>query len=161
MQFRPLTLPFGDAVASLRRSDPPHTDVQTFQFAPESKAALVALIRTIALENKDRRISANTVLPGTMDAPANRAADPKADPLQRVQPPRLAGSDAQPRLWDLLQRSDRPTGVVYRRPGSVLESRRGLLLPSAEAVEALEAAQFFPLWTTGAPSQERPGKLPR
>jgi NAD(P)-dependent dehydrogenase (short-subunit alcohol dehydrogenase family) len=31
-----------------------------------SKAALVALIRTIALENKDRCISANTVLPGTM-----------------------------------------------------------------------------------------------
>jgi len=36
-----------------------------------SKAALVALIRTIALENKDRRISANTVLPGTMDTPNN------------------------------------------------------------------------------------------
>jgi NAD(P)-dependent dehydrogenase (short-subunit alcohol dehydrogenase family) len=31
-----------------------------------SKAALVALIRTIALENKDRCISANAVLPGTM-----------------------------------------------------------------------------------------------
>jgi NAD(P)-dependent dehydrogenase (short-subunit alcohol dehydrogenase family) len=36
-----------------------------------SKAALVALIRTIALENKDRCISANTVLPGTMDTPSN------------------------------------------------------------------------------------------
>ncbi len=36
-----------------------------------SKAALVALIRTIALENKDRCISANTVLPGTMDTPRN------------------------------------------------------------------------------------------
>src|ERR1051325_7667780 len=36
-----------------------------------SKAALVALIRTIALENKDRCISANTVLPGTMDTPNN------------------------------------------------------------------------------------------
>ena len=34
-----------------------------------SKAALVSLIRTIALENKDRCISANTVLPGTMDTP--------------------------------------------------------------------------------------------
>ena len=96
MQFRPLTLPFGDAVASLRRSDPPHTDVQTFQFAPESKAALVALIRTIALENKDRRISANTVLPGTMDAPANRAADPKADPLHWVQPAQVAALRSYP-----------------------------------------------------------------
>jgi NAD(P)-dependent dehydrogenase (short-subunit alcohol dehydrogenase family) len=36
-----------------------------------SKAALVSLIRTIALENKDRCISANTVLPGTMDTPSN------------------------------------------------------------------------------------------
>jgi NAD(P)-dependent dehydrogenase (short-subunit alcohol dehydrogenase family) len=36
-----------------------------------SKAALVALIRTIALENKDRCISANTVLPATMDTPGN------------------------------------------------------------------------------------------
>jgi NAD(P)-dependent dehydrogenase (short-subunit alcohol dehydrogenase family) len=50
----------------------------------------VALIRTIALENKDRRISANTVLPGTMDTPANRAADPKGDPLQWVQPAPVA-----------------------------------------------------------------------
>jgi NAD(P)-dependent dehydrogenase (short-subunit alcohol dehydrogenase family) len=36
-----------------------------------SKAALVSLIHTIALENKDRDISANTVLPGTMDTPGN------------------------------------------------------------------------------------------
>ena len=46
--------------------------------------------RSIALENKDRGISANTVLPGTMDTPANRAADPKADPLQWVQPAQVA-----------------------------------------------------------------------
>lgn len=55
-----------------------------------SKAALVALIRTTALENKDRGISANTVLPGTMDTPANRAADPQADPRQWVQPAQVA-----------------------------------------------------------------------
>lgn len=36
-----------------------------------SKAALVALIRTIALENQDRCISANTVLPATMQTPGN------------------------------------------------------------------------------------------
>lgn len=36
-----------------------------------SKAALVALIRTIALENNDRGIAANSVLPGTMDTPSN------------------------------------------------------------------------------------------
>jgi len=55
-----------------------------------SKAALVSLIRTIALENKDRGISANTVLPGTMDTPANRAGDPKADRTQWVQPSQVA-----------------------------------------------------------------------
>ena len=55
-----------------------------------SKAALAALVHTIALENKDRCISANTVLPGTMDTPANRAADPKADPSQWVQPAQVA-----------------------------------------------------------------------
>jgi NAD(P)-dependent dehydrogenase (short-subunit alcohol dehydrogenase family) len=40
-----------------------------------SKAALAALVRTVALENKDRCISANTVLPGTMDTPANHNPD--------------------------------------------------------------------------------------
>jgi len=44
-----------------------------------SKAALVSLIKTVALENKDRNITANVVLPGTMDTPANRAAMAKAD----------------------------------------------------------------------------------
>jgi len=55
-----------------------------------SKAALVSLIRTIALENKDRGISANTVLPGTMDTPANRAGDPNTDGSQWVQPSQVA-----------------------------------------------------------------------
>jgi NAD(P)-dependent dehydrogenase (short-subunit alcohol dehydrogenase family) len=55
-----------------------------------SKAALVALIRAIALENKDRGISANTVLPGTMDTPGNRSGDPQADGSQWVQPSQVA-----------------------------------------------------------------------
>jgi NAD(P)-dependent dehydrogenase (short-subunit alcohol dehydrogenase family) len=55
-----------------------------------SKAALVSLVRTIALENKDRCISANTVLPGTMDTPGNRAGDPNADASQWVQPTQVA-----------------------------------------------------------------------
>ena len=55
-----------------------------------SKAALCSLVRTIALENKDRCISANTVLPGTMDTPGNRAGDPKADGSQWVQPSQVA-----------------------------------------------------------------------
>ncbi|MBZ5621116.1 MAG: SDR family NAD(P)-dependent oxidoreductase [Acidobacteriia bacterium] len=55
-----------------------------------SKAALVALIRTIALENKDRGISANSVLPATMDTPQNRAGDPSADRSQWVDPAQVA-----------------------------------------------------------------------
>src|SRR6202163_4704531 len=44
-----------------------------------SKAALVSLIRTVAAENKDAGITANVILPGTMDTPANRKAMPGAD----------------------------------------------------------------------------------
>jgi NAD(P)-dependent dehydrogenase (short-subunit alcohol dehydrogenase family) len=43
------------------------------------KSALVSLIRTVAVENKDAGVTANVVLPGTMDTPANRKAMPQAD----------------------------------------------------------------------------------
>jgi NAD(P)-dependent dehydrogenase (short-subunit alcohol dehydrogenase family) len=55
-----------------------------------SKAALVSLMGTIALENKDAGISANVILPGTMDTPANRASMPGADPAKWVQPAQVA-----------------------------------------------------------------------
>src|SRR6266566_7093560 len=55
-----------------------------------SKAALVSLIRTIARENADVHVSANVVLPGTMDTPANRAADPNADYSKWVRPCQVA-----------------------------------------------------------------------
>jgi NAD(P)-dependent dehydrogenase (short-subunit alcohol dehydrogenase family) len=51
-----------------------------------SKAALVSLIRTVAIENKDHGITANVILPGTMDTPANRKEMPGADTSQWVQP---------------------------------------------------------------------------
>lgn len=51
-----------------------------------SKAALVSLIRTVAIENKDLGITANVILPGTMDTPANRKDMPGADTSQWVQP---------------------------------------------------------------------------
>jgi NAD(P)-dependent dehydrogenase (short-subunit alcohol dehydrogenase family) len=44
-----------------------------------SKAALVSLVQTVAIENQDKNIRANVILPGTMDTLANRAAMPKAD----------------------------------------------------------------------------------
>lgn len=55
-----------------------------------SKAALVTLVRTVALENKDRAITANVLLPGTMDTPANREAMRGADPSKWVQPASVA-----------------------------------------------------------------------
>lgn len=55
-----------------------------------SKAALVSLMRTVALENKDGGITANVILPGTIDTPANRKAMPGADTVQWVQPASIA-----------------------------------------------------------------------
>jgi NAD(P)-dependent dehydrogenase (short-subunit alcohol dehydrogenase family) len=55
-----------------------------------SKAAVVALVRTVALENKDLPITANVILPGTMDTPGNRNAMPKADASAWVQPASVA-----------------------------------------------------------------------
>jgi NAD(P)-dependent dehydrogenase (short-subunit alcohol dehydrogenase family) len=55
-----------------------------------SKAALVSLIRTLARENRDNRITANVLLPGTMDTPANRAAMPDADFSEWVDPCQVA-----------------------------------------------------------------------
>ncbi len=55
-----------------------------------SKAALVSLIRTVALENKDAGITANVLLPGTIDTPANRKAMPGADVSQWVLPASVA-----------------------------------------------------------------------
>jgi NAD(P)-dependent dehydrogenase (short-subunit alcohol dehydrogenase family) len=55
-----------------------------------SKAALVSLIRTVAIENKAAGITANVILPGTMDTPANRQVMPKADTSQWIQPSSVA-----------------------------------------------------------------------
>jgi NAD(P)-dependent dehydrogenase (short-subunit alcohol dehydrogenase family) len=55
-----------------------------------SKAALVSLIRTVARENSRLGISANILLPGTMDTLANRAAEPNADHSKWVNPSQVA-----------------------------------------------------------------------
>ena len=55
-----------------------------------SKAAMVSLIRTVALENKDAGITANVILPGTMDTPANRRSMPNADISKWVHPRTVA-----------------------------------------------------------------------
>ena len=43
------------------------------------KAALAMLVQTVALENADAGLTANVILPGTMDTPANRKSMPDAD----------------------------------------------------------------------------------
>jgi len=56
-----------------------------------SKAALVALVKTVALEVKDTGVTANVVLPSVIDTPANRAAMPSADASKWVTPESIAG----------------------------------------------------------------------
>ena len=55
-----------------------------------SKAAVVSLIKTVAIENKDLGITANVILPGTIDTPANRSAMPGADTSTWVKPESIA-----------------------------------------------------------------------
>jgi len=55
-----------------------------------SKTALVALVKTVALEVKDSGITANVVLPSVIDTPANRAAMPSADASKWVTPESIA-----------------------------------------------------------------------
>lgn len=43
------------------------------------KTALATLVQTVALENVDAGMTANVILPGTMDTPANRKSMPGAD----------------------------------------------------------------------------------
>jgi len=74
------------AIAS-RAAEDPGRNVGAYS---ASKAALVSLMRTVALENKDAGITANVILPGTMDTPANRQAMPGADTSQWVQPVSVA-----------------------------------------------------------------------
>ncbi len=55
-----------------------------------SKAALVSLVRTAALENQDLGITANVILPATMNTDVNRKAMPGSDPSKWVQPQHVA-----------------------------------------------------------------------
>jgi NAD(P)-dependent dehydrogenase (short-subunit alcohol dehydrogenase family) len=55
-----------------------------------SKAALVALVKNVAAENKDLGITANVVLPSTIDTPLNRQAMPKSDFSRWVKPESIA-----------------------------------------------------------------------
>jgi NAD(P)-dependent dehydrogenase (short-subunit alcohol dehydrogenase family) len=55
-----------------------------------SKAAMISLVKTAALENRKLGITANVILPGTIDTPANRRSDPNGDRSKWVSPQKLA-----------------------------------------------------------------------
>ncbi len=56
-----------------------------------SKAAVLRLTEGISAENRQRGINANCVLPGTLDTPQNRRANPAADFALWVDPASVAG----------------------------------------------------------------------
>jgi 3-oxoacyl-[acyl-carrier protein] reductase len=72
------------------------------------KSALVSLVRTVALENKDSGLTANVVLPGTMDTPANRKAMPGADFSKWLKPVDVADLI----LWLTDERAKHITGTA-------------------------------------------------
>jgi NAD(P)-dependent dehydrogenase (short-subunit alcohol dehydrogenase family) len=73
------------------------------------KSALVSLVRTIALENRDAGVTANVILPDTMDTPGNRKAMPNADPSKWV-----ATQDvAELALWLADDRAAHTTGTAF------------------------------------------------
>lgn len=79
---------FGRIIAiGSRASEDPGPGVAAYS---ASKAALVSLIRTVALENKNHGITANVILPGTMDTAANRKDMPGAETSKWVQPASVA-----------------------------------------------------------------------
>lgn len=73
-----------------------------------SKAAMVSLMRSVALENRDIGINANVILPGTMDTPANRKAMPNADISKWVRTQTIADLI----VWLLGENGDDVNGAV-------------------------------------------------
>ncbi len=78
------------------------------------KAALAMLVRTVALENKDAGLTANVVLPGTMDTPANRKAMPNANFSEWLQPSEVADLV----LWLCDERAGHITGTTVPMDGA-------------------------------------------
>ena len=96
------------AVGSLAASEP-HPGLGAYV---ASKAALVALVRTVALENRDAGLTANVALPGTMDTPSNRKAMPNADFSRWAQPADVA----EVILWLAGEQAGQITGATIPVP---------------------------------------------
>jgi NAD(P)-dependent dehydrogenase (short-subunit alcohol dehydrogenase family) len=74
------------AIGSLTATDP-HANLGAYV---TFKSALSMLVRTVALENRDAGLTANVLLPGTMDTPANRKSMPGVDYAKWLQPQDVA-----------------------------------------------------------------------
>jgi NAD(P)-dependent dehydrogenase (short-subunit alcohol dehydrogenase family) len=98
------------AIASLAAVEP-HAGLGAYV---TFKSALVSLVRTVALENKDVGLTANVVLPGTMDTPANRKAMPGADFSKWLKPADVADLV----LWLADERAAHITGTAIPIDGA-------------------------------------------
>jgi len=56
-----------------------------------SKAAVIALVKALAVEYRDEGVRANAILPSVIDTPGNRASMPDADFGKWVTPAEIAG----------------------------------------------------------------------
>jgi NAD(P)-dependent dehydrogenase (short-subunit alcohol dehydrogenase family) len=55
-----------------------------------SMAAMLSVVKSVAIENRDAGLRANVILPGTIDTPANRESNPDADFSKWVWPAAIA-----------------------------------------------------------------------
>jgi NAD(P)-dependent dehydrogenase (short-subunit alcohol dehydrogenase family) len=72
------------------------------------KSALSMLVRTVAAENHDAGLTANVILPDTMDTPVNRKSMPSADFSKWLKPDDVA----QLALWLADEQAGHITGAV-------------------------------------------------
>jgi NAD(P)-dependent dehydrogenase (short-subunit alcohol dehydrogenase family) len=69
----------------------PAVELTTGKFAYSiSKANVINLIQTIALENKENNITANVIIPDIIDTSANRESMPSSDFNKWVKPEEIA-----------------------------------------------------------------------
>ena len=93
------------AIGSLTAKEP-HASLGAYVIF---KSALTTLVQTVALENWDCGLTANVVLPGTMDTEANRRAMPNEDSSKWVQLQDVADMV----LWLADEKSSHVTGMAF------------------------------------------------